>query len=77
MKHLLNFSRDSAGDFLVVSVTSDEFFAFFATKVTHVWAATQDLTGTGNFEAFHDNFSGLLLYFFHIDLFFGLYLCNK
>jgi hypothetical protein len=65
MKHLLNLGGDLAGDYLVVSVSTNEFLTLFPTQVAHVRATTQDFTGTGNLEAFHDNFSGLLFGFGH------------
>jgi len=48
-----------------MTIAADEFFALFAAKMTHIRAATQDFTGTGDLESFHDDFSGLLFSFGH------------
>jgi len=65
MKHLLDFGSELTTNYLVMTIAADEFFALFAAKMTHIRAATQDFTGTGDLESFHDDFSGLLFSFGH------------
>jgi len=65
MEHLFDLGGDLPGDYLVVSVASDEFFTLFSAQMAHIWTTTQNFTGAGNFETFHDNFSGLLFGFGH------------
>jgi len=66
MKHLFNFGGDFAGDLYIVPIAADKFFAFFATKMSHVRTATKHLTCAGNFEPFHYNFPGLLFKLVHV-----------
>ena len=72
MKHCLDLGGNFSGDFLVMSIAADKLFALLAAKVAHVWTATKNLTGAGNFKSFHDDLSRLLLLFGHSGYFFGL-----
>jgi hypothetical protein len=66
MEHLFNFGSDFASYFLVVSVATNKFLTFFATKMSHVRTTSEYFACASNLEAFHDDLSGFLFLFGHI-----------
>lgn len=71
MKHGLYLVGQLTLNFDIVTVSPDSLLAFLTTKMSHVWTASKNLTGAGNFKTFHNDLSRLLLDLFHCLYFFG------
>jgi hypothetical protein len=72
MKHLLDLAGKCTTDLDIFAISSNGFFALFASQVSHVCGTSEYLASGCDFEAFHDDLARLLLGFHSLFFWFDL-----